>query len=46
VLQGFVAWVGIEMIRIFICCDLDFTDTARKLARQGAQLIAVPSNDW
>lgn len=29
-----------------ICYDLDFTDTARKLARQGAQLIAVPSNDW
>ncbi len=29
-----------------ICYDLDFTDTARKLARKGAQLIAVPSNDW
>ncbi len=29
-----------------ICYDLDFTDTARNLARQGAQLIAVPSNDW
>jgi len=29
-----------------ICYDLDFTDTARKLTRQGAQLIAVPSNDW
>jgi len=29
-----------------ICYDLDFTDTSRKLARQGAQLIAVPSNDW
>ncbi len=29
-----------------ICYDLDFTDTARKLAQQGAQLIAVPSNDW
>lgn len=29
-----------------ICYDLDYTDTARKLARQGAQLIAVPSNDW
>jgi apolipoprotein N-acyltransferase len=29
-----------------ICYDMDFTDTARKLARQGAQLIAVPSNDW
>jgi apolipoprotein N-acyltransferase len=29
-----------------ICYDLDYTDTARKLARQGAQLIGVPSNDW
>ena len=29
-----------------ICYDLDYTDTARKLARQGAQLVAVPSNDW
>jgi len=29
-----------------ICYDLDYTDTARKLVRQGAQLIAVPSNDW
>ncbi len=29
-----------------ICYDLDFTDTARRLARNGAQLIAVPSFDW
>ena len=29
-----------------ICYDLAYTDTARKLARAGAQLIAVPSNDW
>jgi apolipoprotein N-acyltransferase len=29
-----------------ICYDLDFLDTARKMARQGAQIIAVPSNDW
>jgi apolipoprotein N-acyltransferase len=29
-----------------ICYDLDYTDTARKLAIQGAQLIGVPSNDW
>jgi len=28
-----------------ICYDLDFTDTARKVARNGAQLIAVPSFD-
>jgi apolipoprotein N-acyltransferase len=25
---------------------LDFTDTTRKMSRQGVQLIAVPSNDW
>ena len=29
-----------------ICYDLDYTNTARKLAVQGAQLIGVPSNDW
>ncbi len=29
-----------------ICYDLDFTDTARKVARNGAQLIGVPSFDW
>ncbi len=29
-----------------ICYDLDFTDTTRKMSRQGAQIIAVPSNDW
>jgi apolipoprotein N-acyltransferase len=29
-----------------ICYDLDFTDTARKLARAGAGIVAVPSLDW
>ncbi len=29
-----------------ICYDLDYTDTTRKLARQGVELIGVPSNDW
>jgi apolipoprotein N-acyltransferase len=29
-----------------ICYDMDFTDTARELARRGAQIIAVPSADW
>ena len=29
-----------------ICYDLNFTDTARKMAANGAQVIAVPSNDW
>ena len=31
---------------MMICYDLDFTDTARRVARAGAQLIAVPSFDW
>ncbi|MFO3798014.1 MAG: nitrilase-related carbon-nitrogen hydrolase, partial [Anaerolineales bacterium] len=29
-----------------ICYDLDFTDTARRITRNGAQLILVPSHDW
>lgn len=29
-----------------ICYDLDFTDTARKLTRNGVQVLAVPSQDW
>ena len=29
-----------------ICYDLDFTDTARKIARAGAGIVAVPSLDW
>jgi apolipoprotein N-acyltransferase len=33
-------------IGTIICYDLDFTDTARKVARNGARLIAVPSGDW
>jgi apolipoprotein N-acyltransferase len=33
-------------IGTIICYDLDFTDTARKVARNGAELIAVPSGDW
>jgi apolipoprotein N-acyltransferase len=28
-----------------ICYDLDFTDTARRMARNGAQLVATPSAD-
>lgn len=31
---------------MIICYDLNFTDTARRIAGQGARLIAVPSNDW
>lgn len=33
-------------IGTIICYDLDYTDTVRKLVRQGAQLIGVPSQDW
>lgn len=29
-----------------ICYDLDYTDTTRKMAARGAQLVGVPSNDW
>lgn len=32
-------------IATIICYDLDFTDTAREMARRGAVFIAVPSND-
>ena len=35
----------IGVLGTIICYDLDFTDTARKLARKGAQLIAIPSQD-
>ncbi|PKO11895.1 MAG: hypothetical protein CVU39_26880 [Chloroflexi bacterium HGW-Chloroflexi-10] len=37
---------AIGKLATIICYDLDYTDTARKMARQGAQLIAVPSHDW
>lgn len=33
-------------IGTIICYDLDFTGTARKITRNGAQLILVPSHDW
>lgn len=29
-----------------ICYDIEFTDTTRKVARAGAQVITVPSLDW
>lgn len=32
-------------VATIICYDLDFTDTAREMARRSAQIIAVPSND-
>jgi apolipoprotein N-acyltransferase len=33
-------------IGTIICYDMDFTDTARKVTRNGARLIAIPSGDW
>lgn len=32
-------------IATIICYDLDFTDSARAMARRGARFVAVPSND-
>ncbi|HET7542374.1 MAG TPA: nitrilase-related carbon-nitrogen hydrolase [Polyangiaceae bacterium] len=29
-----------------ICADVDFTDTPRKLARNGAKILLIPSADW
>ncbi len=37
---------ALGQVGTIICYDLDFTGTARKVARNGAQLIAVPSMDW
>ncbi|MBN2556214.1 MAG: hypothetical protein JXA97_09790 [Anaerolineales bacterium] len=34
------------VIGAIICYDLDFTDTARRIANNGADIIAVPSGDW
>jgi apolipoprotein N-acyltransferase len=36
----------IGVLGTIVCFDLDFTDTTRELARRGAQLIGVPSQDW
>ena len=36
---------AIGPLATIICYDLDFTDTARTMARRGARVIAVPSND-
>ncbi|MBN2046834.1 MAG: hypothetical protein JW750_03225 [Anaerolineaceae bacterium] len=33
-------------IGTIICYDSDFTDTARNVAKSGANLLAVPSGDW
>lgn len=33
-------------VGIMICYDLNFTGTALMLARNGAEILCVPSNDW
>jgi apolipoprotein N-acyltransferase len=40
------ARTSIGAVGTVICYDIDFTDTTRKVARAGAQVIAVPSFDW
>jgi apolipoprotein N-acyltransferase len=43
---GHPVWsTAIGRLAVIICYDLDFTDTARIMARGGAQIVAVPSND-
>jgi len=37
---------GLGTLGTIICYDLNFTDTARNMAANGSQFIAVPSNDW
>ena len=36
---------AIGMLSTIICYDLDFLDTARRMARGGAEIVAVPSAD-
>jgi apolipoprotein N-acyltransferase len=36
----------VGVLGTIICYDLEFTDTARGAARNGAQIIAAPPNDW
>ena len=40
------AFTEIGAVGTVICYDIDFTDTTRKVARAGADVIAVPSLDW
>ncbi len=42
--EPFVTNLG--TIGTIICYDMEFTDTTRKVARAGAEIIAVPSYDW
>ena len=36
----------IGKLATMICYDLNYTDVSRKMASQGAQIIAAPSSDW
>lgn len=36
----------IGRLATIICYDLDFLDTSREAGRRGAQIVAVPSQDW
>jgi len=43
---GYPVWkTDLGRLAVIICYDLDFTDTARRVANAGAQIVAVPSND-
>lgn len=44
--QVVIAQTALGRIAPIVCYDLDFEDTARDAARGGAQLLAVPSEDW
>ena len=41
-----VADMVLARVAPIICYDLDYQNTARAAARHGAQLLAVPSEDW
>jgi len=46
--RGELAWVDVDGVRVggLICQDDNFPDIARKYGQAGAQLLAVPTNDW
>lgn len=45
--QGFAPFeTDLGAVGTIICYDMEFTDTSRKVARAGAEIIAVPSYDW
>lgn len=46
--RGEVALMDVDGIKVggLICQDDNFPDIARKYGRAGAQLLAIPTNDW